>query len=35
VIEANNYDVFARRAFVPLPKKMLYLPVAWLRSQAL
>jgi len=35
VIEANNYDVFARRAFVPLAKKMLYLPVAWLRSQAL
>ncbi|MBR8829811.1 MAG: 15-cis-phytoene synthase [Chroococcopsis gigantea SAG 12.99] len=35
VIEANNYDVFTKRAYVPLPKKMLYLPVAWLRAQAL
>jgi phytoene synthase len=35
VIESNDYDVFSRRAFVPAPKKMLYLPVAWLRSQAL
>jgi phytoene synthase len=35
VIEANNYDVFQRRAYVPLPRKLLYLPVAWLRSQAL
>jgi phytoene synthase len=35
VIEANNYNVFTRRAFVPTPKKMLYLPVAWLRAQAL
>jgi phytoene synthase len=35
VIEANDYDVFNRRAFVPTPKKMLYLPIAWLRSQAL
>ncbi|AFZ47819.1 phytoene synthase [Cyanobacterium stanieri PCC 7202] len=35
VIEKNNYDVFNRRAFVPTPNKMLYLPVAWLRAQAL
>jgi phytoene synthase len=35
VIEANNYNVFDQRAFVPTPKKMLYLPIAWLRSQAL
>jgi phytoene synthase len=35
VIEANDYNVFNRRAYVPLPRKLLYLPVAWLRSQAL
>jgi len=35
VIEKNNYDVFNRRAFVPTANKMLYLPVAWLRAQAL
>jgi phytoene synthase len=35
VIEANNYNVFDQRAYVPTPKKMLYLPIAWLRSQAL
>lgn len=35
VIEANHYDVFTKRAFVPTPKKILYLPVAWLRAQAL
>ncbi|MBE9222505.1 phytoene synthase [Cyanobacterium stanieri LEGE 03274] len=35
VIEKNDYDVFNRRAFVPTPNKMLYLPVAWLRAQAL
>ncbi len=35
VIEANNYNVFDRRAFVPTPKKLLYLPVAWLRAQVL
>ena len=35
VIVKNNYDVFSRRAFVPTPNKMLYLPVAWLRAQAL
>ncbi len=35
VIVQNNYDVFNRRAFVPTPNKILYLPVAWLRAQAL
>jgi phytoene synthase len=35
VIEANDHDVFGRRAHVPLPRKLLYLPVAWLRSQVL
>jgi phytoene synthase len=35
VIQQNQYDVFHKRAFVPTPKKMLYLPVAWLRAQAL
>ena len=35
IIERNQYDVFSKRAFVPLKKKMLYLPVAWLRAQAL
>ena len=35
VIERNQYDVFNRRAYVPKLEKFLYLPVAWLRSQAL
>jgi phytoene synthase len=35
VIERNDYDVFNKRAFVPTTEKMLYLPVAWLRAQAL
>ena len=35
VIERNEYDVFSQRAYVPKPKKLLYLPVAWLRAQAL
>ncbi len=35
IIEANQYDVFQKRAYVPTPKKMLYLPIAWLRAQAL
>ncbi|NCO77721.1 MAG: phytoene synthase [Cyanobacteria bacterium] len=35
IIAKNNYDVFNRRAFVPTPNKMLYLPVAWLRAQVL
>ena len=34
-IERNQYDVFNKRAFVATPKKMLCLPVAWLRAQAL
>ncbi len=35
VIERNQYDVFTTRAFVPKPQKLLTLPVAWLRAQAL
>jgi phytoene synthase len=35
VIEKNDYDVFNQRAYVSQPKKMVYLPVAWLRAQAL
>lgn len=35
VIERNQYDVFSQRAFVPKPQKILALPVAWLRAQAL
>ncbi|ACK69609.1 Squalene/phytoene synthase [Gloeothece citriformis PCC 7424] len=35
VIEMNDYDVFNQRAFVPTAKKMLYLPIAWLRAQTL
>lgn len=35
VIEYNQYDVFTKRAFVPTAKKMLYLPVSWLRAQVL
>ena len=34
-IEANNYDVFNKRAFVSKPKKSLALPIAWLRAQVL
>ena len=34
-IEANNYDVFRQRAFVPKCKKTLSLPIAWLRAQVL
>lgn len=34
-IEQNQYDVFTKRAFVPKQKKLLSLPVAWLRAQAL
>lgn len=34
-IERNDYDVFQKRAYVPSLKKMRYLPIAWLRSQAL
>lgn len=35
VIEQNDYDVFSRRAFVPGFRKMLSLPVAWMRAIAL
>ncbi len=34
-IEKNDYDVFTKRAYVPKVKKMLTLPVAFLRAQAL
>lgn len=34
-IERNQYDVFTKRAYVPTPRKLLYLPVAWLRAQVL
>jgi phytoene synthase len=34
-IERNQYDVFNQRAYVPTPQKLLSLPVAWLRAQAL
>jgi phytoene synthase len=35
VIERNEYDVFRQRAYVKSPRKLLYLPVAWLRAQVL
>jgi len=35
VIEQNQYDVFSTRAYVPKPQKLLTLPIAWLRAQAL
>jgi phytoene synthase len=35
VIESNQYDVFSQRAYVPKPQKLLTLPIAWLRAQAL
>ena len=35
VIERNQFDVFSQRAYVPKPQKLLLLPVAWLRAQAL
>jgi phytoene synthase len=34
-IERNQYDVFSKRAFVPKTEKILSLPIAWLRAQAL
>lgn len=34
-IERNQYDVFNKRAYVSTPRKLLSLPVAWLRAQAL
>lgn len=35
VIERNHYDVFHTRAYVRKPQKLLCLPIAWLRAQAL
>jgi phytoene synthase len=35
VIERNQYDVFTQRAYVSKSRKLLALPVAWLRAQAL
>lgn len=35
VIEDNRFDVFRKRAYVPIRKKLISLPVAWLRAQAL
>jgi phytoene synthase len=34
-IERNQYDVFNKRAYVPLGRKLLYLPVAFMRSKVL
>lgn len=34
-IERNQYDVFRRRAFVPSAPKLISIPIAWLRAQAL
>lgn len=34
-IERNNYDVFHQRAYVSTPRKVLCLPLAFLRSKAL
>ncbi len=35
VIEANQYDVFSKRAYVPGTNKFFYLPAAWLKAQAM
>jgi phytoene synthase len=35
VIEENNYDVFNQRAYVPKRRKLLCLPLAYMRSQVL
>ena len=34
-IEHNQYDVFRQRAYVPKSRKLIYLPIAWLRAQVL
>lgn len=34
-IEQNQYDVFHKRAYVKKPRKLLCLPIAWLRSKVL
>lgn len=31
-IERNQYDVFHQRAYVPTPRKFVYLPLAWFKS---
>jgi phytoene synthase len=35
VIERNDYNNFNKRAYVPGPRKMMLLPIAWLRSKVL
>lgn len=35
VIERNRYDVFTKRAYVPAPQKLTYLPIARLRAAVL
>lgn len=35
IVARNRYDVFQQRAFVPKLEKFLYLPISWLRAQAL
>jgi phytoene synthase len=35
VIERNQYDVFRKRAYVPGPQKLTYLPIARLRAAVL
>ena len=35
IVARNRYDVFRQRAFVPKLEKFLYLPISWLRAQAL
>ncbi|MCY7273038.1 MAG: squalene/phytoene synthase family protein, partial [Phormidesmis sp. CAN_BIN44] len=35
VIERNGYDNFRRRAYVSKPKKIVLLPIAWLRAKVL
>lgn len=35
IIERNQYDVFGKRAYVPTPRKMASLPIAWLRAKVL
>ncbi|NTW48365.1 MAG: squalene/phytoene synthase family protein [Chlorobiales bacterium] len=34
-IERNNYDVFSKRAYVPLPQKLLSLPATWFELKRL
>jgi phytoene synthase len=35
VIERNRYDVFRKRAYVPGPQKLTYLPIARMRAAVL